>query len=238
MRPGNDKEANTMMTSIRNTTVRKAMLLALVLLITPLLVSCEDTDAEALAQLAVDWAVGKGVMTLRCEGEGQTNCEYDLNEVALGVYITGVKLATSWDRSPEMQAALDAGDVVLNQEEADELAERGAREGDLDLIDQAIEARPEDWSYHDQQAAVLLADGKIEDAEDSFSTAEALVDERIMNGGDCFVLQRNLLTNRIAALEIQLEKYPDNIELKNRYAAAQGQLEILESGGPGNPCGW
>lgn len=227
-----------MTTSIWNTTLRKAIMLALVLLITPLLVSCEDSDAEAIAQLAMDWAQEKGIMTLRCEGEGQTNCQYDLNEVALGVYITGVKLATSWDRSPEMQAALDAGDVVLNQEEADELAERGAREGDLDMINQAIEARPEDWSYHDQQAAVLLANGKVEDAEDSFSTAEALVDERIMNGGDCFVLQRNLLTNRISALEIQLGKYPDNVELKDRYAAATQELEILESGGPGNPCGW
>lgn len=222
--------------SIRKSMSHKIAFIVVVLLVTPLLASCEDADAEYIAQLAIDWAVEKGIMSLRCEGEGQTDCQYDLNEVTLGVYLGMVKFGTALNRSPEMQAALDAGDVVLNQEQADELAEKGAREGDLELIDQAIEARPEDWSYHDQRAAVSLSSGNIEDAEDSFSTAEALVEERIMNGGDCFVLQRNLLTNRITALEIQLDKFPENIELRERYAAAQAQLEALESGNPGSPC--
>ena len=224
------------MRSIQKKTSRKVLLLVILLLITPLLAACENSDSEYLAQLAVDWAVEKGIMTLRCEGEGQTNCTYDLNEMTLGFYLGTVKWATGKNRSPATQAALDAGDVVYNQEQADELAERGAREGDLSLIDQAIESRPDDWSYHDQRASVLLASGDTEGAEQSFSKAEALVDTRIANGGDCFVLQRNLLNNRIAALEIQLDKKPENVELNDQYAGAHEQLQALESGGPGSPC--
>lgn len=226
-----------MTTSIRKTKSHKVVLLAVILLITPMLVSCENGDYEYIAQLAVDWAVEKGIMTLKCEGEGQTDCQYDLNETALGMYLGMVKLGTSMGRSPEMQAALDAGDVVLNQEQADELVEQGAREGKLDLIDQAIESRPEDWSYHDQRASVLLASGEVEAAEESFSKAEKLVDDRIEGGGDCYVLQRNLLNNRIAALETQLDKDPANAELNDRYAGAHEQLQALESGSPASPCG-
>lgn len=235
MLPGNEMEVK-LMRSIQEKASRKVLLIVVLLLLTLLLVACENSESEFLAQLAVDWAVEKGIMSLRCEGEGQTNCTYDLNEMTLGFYLGTVKWATSKNRSPEMQAALDAGDVVYNQEQADELVERGARKGDLSLIDQAIESRPDDWSYHDQRASVLLASGDIEGAEQSFSKAEALVDSRIANGEDCFVLQRNLLNNRIAALEIQLDKKPADGELNDRYAGAYEQLQALESGGPGSPC--
>lgn len=212
-------------------------MLAAVFVMTPLLTACEDAEAEMMAQLAVDWAVTKGLMTLECQGPGQTDCTYDLNKGALAFYLGTAKLGTALTgRSPEMQAALDAGDVVYDQEVADELAEQGAREGDLSKIDQAIESRPEDWSYHDQRAALLMAQGNVQEAEASFAQAESLVDERIASGDDCTVLQRNLLNNRIAALEIQLERDPTSAELNDRLAGAHEQLQALESGGPGSPC--
>lgn len=217
--------------------LRRILLLPLILLITPLLTACESAEAEFFAELAVDWATEKGIMSLECEGSGQSNCTYDLNETVLGVYITGVKIGTAFGRSPEIQAALDAGDVVYNQEQADELAEQGAREGDLSLIDQAIESRPDDWSYHDQRASVLTAQGNLAAADESFAKAESLVQDRIAAGESCYKLQRNLLNNRIAALEIQLDKDPSNAELNDRYAGAFEQLNALESGGPASPCG-
>ena len=226
-----------MMRSPKNRTVRKVLLLAAVLLMANLLAACEDAEAEYLGQLAVDWAVQKGILSLNCTGAGQTDCEYDLNEGTLGLYLAGAKIATFMNRSREEQAALDAGDLVYNQEKADELAEQGAREGDLSLIDQAIASRPGDWSYHDQRASLLLAQGDIAAADTSFAEAESLVNERIANGESCTVLQRNLLNNRIAALQIQLDKNPENAELNDRYAGAHEQLQALESGAPGSPCG-
>lgn len=213
------------------------LVLLLFILATPLLSACEDAEAEYMAQLAVDWAVEKGIMSLNCRGAGGTDCEYDLNETMLGIYIGGVKLGTAFGRSPDLQAALDAGDVILNQEQADELAEAGAESGDLGKIDQAIQARPEDWSYRDQRGAVLLAQGNVQAADESFAEAEALVQNRIAGGESCYALQRNLLNNRIAALETQLDKKPADVELNDRFAGAHEQLQALESGGPGSPCG-
>jgi hypothetical protein len=226
-----------MMKGFRSMKISRWPILLLFILATPLLSACEDAEAEYMAQLAVDWAVQKGIMSLNCSGPGGTDCEYDLNETMLGIYIGGVKLGTAFGRSPELQAALDAGDVILNQEQADELVKAGAESGDLDKIDQAIEARPEDWSYRDQRGAVLLSQGNVQAADASFAEAEALVQERISAGESCQALQRNLLNNRIAALETQLEKNPADAELNDRFAGAHEELQALESGGPGSPCG-
>jgi len=225
-----------MMTYLRNIR-RPALLLALVLLLVPLLAGCNDADSEAVAQLAVDWAVEKGLMSYNCSGPSQSDCEYDLNETSLAVYIGLAKVGTMLGRSSEMQAALDAGDVVLAQEQADELVQAGAAEGNLEKIDQAIEARPDDWSYRDQRGALLLVQGDIEGADASFAQAEQLVEKRVADGESCYVLQRNLLNNRIAALETQLDKDPGNAELNDRYAGAHEQLQALENGGPADPCG-
>jgi tetratricopeptide (TPR) repeat protein len=226
-----------MMRSQRRTLLDRGLVVVALVLLSPLLAACEDADSEAIAQLAVDWAVEKGLMSLECSGPGQSDCTYDLNEAALGAYLGIARIGGSLGgMSPEMQAALDAGDVVQVQEEDDELAEKGAREGNLELIDQAIESRPEDWSYHDQRAALLLAQGDTAAAEKSFAEAESLVDKRIAANEDCYILKRNLLNNRMAAINIQLDRYPTNAELNDRLAGAHEQLQALEAGGPGSPC--
>jgi hypothetical protein len=227
-----------MMKSQSHTLRRRILVLAVAVLVTPLLGACDDAESEFIAQLAVDWATEKGLLTLQCQGPGQTDCTYDLNEAALGVYIGLARTAgaLTGGLDPATAAALDAGDVVRTQEEDDELAEKGAREGDISLIDQAIESRDQDWSYRDQRAALLLAQGDEQGAQASFAKAESLVQERIDAGGDCVTLRRNLLNNRINAIEIQLDQFPSNVELNDRLAGAHEELQALQSGGPGSPC--
>ena len=134
--------------------------------------------------------------------------------------------------------ALDAGDVVLKQEQADDLVEKGAQEGDLDLIEQALQLRPDDWSYIDNKAAVQLAKGDLEAAGKSFEKSEEIVKSRAAGGERCDVLYRNMLNHRISALETQNQRTQGqpNAELHNRLAEAHDRLAALNSVGPGSPC--
>ena len=203
-----------------------------------LLSACESAEQEAFLNFAVQWATSKGLISLKCEGPGQDNCEYELNETALGVYIALGRGANIFAGDKRVGNALDAADVVLNQEKADDLVEKGAQEGDLSLIDQALESRPDDWSYIDNKAAVQLANGDLEEADKSFEKSEMIVKDRVEGGESCVKLSRNMLHHRISALETQIQRTQgqSNAELHDRLAEAHDQLAALNSGGPGSPC--
>lgn len=216
----------------------RILLLVAVIAAGPLLTACESAEQEAFLNFAVQWAVSKGLISLRCEGGGNQNCEYDLNEGALGTYLTLGRVANVFARDKSIGIALDAGDVVLKQEQADELVDKGAQEGDLDLIEQALQLRPDDWSYIDNKAAVQLANGDLEGADKSFEKSEEIVKSRAAGGEKCDVLYRNMLNHRISALETQIQRTQGqaNAELHDRLAEAHDRLAALNSVGPGSPC--
>ena len=100
----------------------------------------------------------------------------------------------------DLDAALIAGPVVKSVAEADALADEGMRTRDPAKLDEAIEARPGDWNYHDQKGAILGINGASDDALASFTASEQLVEARIDEGGSCRGLYQNMLRGRIARL--------------------------------------
>lgn len=210
-------------------------LAALLVIAVPLLAACEDADSEFFLQLAADWAVEKGLMSLNCAGD-PSDCQYDLNEVALGRYITLGRLGAMFSEDGQLiNAALDGAEVVRAQEEADELAAAGTEQRDLTLIDQAIALRPGDWSYHDQRAALLLGQNDDAAAQASFAESERLVRERIRAGASCRPLMLNMLRHRAIALEANV-KYDPELGVLDQLTAVQNDIADLEDGLPSTWC--
>jgi hypothetical protein len=195
-------------------------------LLLPLLSACEDTElVDFLAEMAVEWAQEKQIL----------NENEEIDWVQVGSY----QLQRMWSGTTgdnELDAALEAGPVVHNFHQADSLANQGLDEGNVDKIDQAIDLRPDDWSYYDKKAAVLVTQGDQLAAERNFEEAEWLVDDRIENGGNCQVLQLNLYRNREQALLSQMEGNPNNGALLNALDDTQSQIYYLETNDPQSPC--
>lgn len=204
--------------------LRSRLFLILSLLIAPiLLTSCDPEDVDFLAELAVEYAQGKGIL----------NEEGDLKWRTLVTY--GVA-GTTGDR--ETDAALQAGVVVKGMESADELAQQGAEEGDPKKIQSAINIRPGDWSYREQHAALLMAQGDGNGAIAAFEASDQLINERIDAGGECEFLRLNQLRHREQAILTQMQRQPTNDDLINTFDGllleTQDEIADLESGGSGN----
>ena len=210
-------------------------LAAMLVIAVPLLAACEDAESEFFLKLAADWAVEKKLLSLNCTGD-PPDCQYDLNEVALGAYITVGRLGAIVREDGQLiNAALDGAEVVRKQEEADELAAAGTEQRDLDLINQAIALRPGDWSYHDQRAALLLGQNDDAAAQASFAESERLVRERIKAGASCRPLMLNMLRHRANALEANV-KYDPELGVMDQLTAVQNDIADLEGGAPSTWC--
>lgn len=189
------------------------------LLAAPLLAGCTQED--------LDWIVAEGRAWARANGliDEQGKLDY------VGIGLWYFNPATD----PGARAALDAGMVAKGIEDADQLAQQGAANGDLGLLEQAIDRRPQDWSYQEQKGALLLAQGDAAGSEAASGQATELVQERIAGGGDCRSLARNLLTHRQMALQTQLAARP-NDALQTKLDETNLELSLLAEGQPTLLC--
>jgi len=192
-----------------------ARLLAALLVAAPLLTACTQDDFAFVQSLAKEWAAGKGLL----DSTGKP----DYFNIAL--------LLADPSSDPEAAAALQAGMVVKGVEDTDRLAQQGAAEGDLTKIDAAIRARPSDWSYQEQKAALLLAQGDAAAAQAANEKSESLVRDRLQAGGNCRTLARNMFTHRLNALHAQAIRAP-SAELIERINQTQAVLDQLIAGQP------
>lgn len=209
--------------------------MAFLMIAAPALAACEDAESEFFLQLASDWAVEKGLLSYSCTGPSTSDCEYNLNEVALGAYIALGRLGNALSQDRGINAALDSAEVVRQQEQADELAAAGTERADLSLIDQAIALRPNDWSYQEQRAALLIAQGDDSGAQAAFAASETLVQERIRGGARCQPLMLNMLHHRAAALEAQARRDPTGGILE-QLGSVQNDILDLQEGAPSAWC--
>jgi hypothetical protein len=199
------------MTSVLTSKVRRAALVVGLVLITPTLSACTQEDVDWLYDLAVDWGTANGVI------DQAGNINYGRAVMQLFGLPSG---------DPLVDAALDAGSVVANLEDAERLAREGVESGDIAKVEAAIEARAKDWGFHELKAALLMGQDDADGADEAFSDSEDLVGDQISKGGDCTLLARNMYTHRINALETQLGLQP-NAQLSSKAAETQGYLDAI-----------
>jgi hypothetical protein len=135
-----------------------------------------------------------------------------------------------------LDAAFEVGPIAHSVYQADQLAAEGMTKRDPSKLDEAIAKRPKDWNYRDQKAAILAANGDQESAQDAIAESEALVAQRIQDGGSCRGLQQNMLRGREAALQRQLEDSPDDPILLELLMDTQDMLYEVNTNGPASPC--
>jgi hypothetical protein len=107
---------------------------------------------------------------------------------------------------------------------------------DPSKLDQAIAKRPGDWNYQDEKAAILASNGDEKSAEAAISESEALVAQRILEGGSCRGLHQNMLRGREAALQRQLKDHPGNSILIGLLVDTQDTLRKVNTNDPASPC--
>ena len=192
-----------------------ARLLFVLIFAAPLLTACTEDDLAFITGLAKEWAAEKGLL----DSAGKPDL------IGIGL------LMANPSSDPQAAAALEAGLVVKGLEDADRLAKQGAEEGDLKKIDAAISSRPSDWSYQEQKAALLLAQGDAAAAQAANEKSESLVRDRLQAGGNCRTLARNMFTHRLNALHAQAIRAP-SAELIERINQTQAVLDQLIAGQP------
>jgi hypothetical protein len=212
-----------------------AAVLALILLL-PLLSACDDDGlAEMAAEMALEWAEEKNLVSVSTEGDISVDyIQIGLYETQRGINYLRGKGATTGDEA--LDAALDIAPIARSIRDADRFAAEGMASDDPAKMDQAIAARPNDWNYRDQKAAVLAANGNSEGASDSIAESENLVNQRIADGGSCRGLKQNMLRGREQALEQQLAGDPENSVLLDLLARTRAELFALNNNEAGSPC--
>jgi hypothetical protein len=209
--------------------------LALILLL-PLLSACEDDGlAEMVAEMALEWAEEKSLVSVSGDGDISVNyVQIGLYELQRGANWLKGEGSTTGDKA--LDAALDIAPIAKDIRDADKFAAEGMATGDPAKMDQAIAARPNDWNYRDQKAAVLAANGDSEGASDAIAESENLVKQRIADGGSCRGLKQNMLRGREQALEQQLADDPENTVLLDLLARTRAELYALNNSEANSPC--
>jgi len=209
---------------------KRLLLLVLLLIISFNLTACADSGmVDELLEMAIEWADQRDLIDV--DGEGNIGVNY----VQVGLYEAERRWAgTTGD--DELDAALIAGPVIKSVADADALAAEGMRSRDPAKLDAAIAARPGDWNYHDQKAAILGINGDTNAALDAFARSEQLVEARINDGASCRGLYQNMLRGRINALREQLGNDPDNVFNDAALKQAEQQMADLNGNAPGNVC--
>ncbi len=126
------------------------------------------SDRALVRSFAEDW--------MRSRNMHPTNEDGSPNLVA--ALNIGRRAITGRSGNAEVDAVLDAYEVLSNLHEADKLMEQGRRDGDPDAMDQAIARRPEDWTYRTSRATLALASGDVESWQAQQDKAEEIVVER------------------------------------------------------------
>jgi hypothetical protein len=202
------------MIAVITSKARRTALIVGLVLITPTLSACTQEDIDWLFEIGEEWGRANEVI------DSAGNINYGKAVMQLFGLPSG---------DPLVDAALDAGSVVANLEDAERLAREGVETGDIAKVEAAIAARAKDWGFHEQKAALLMAQGDSAGADRAFADSEGLVRTQISKGGDCNLLARNMFTHRINALETQLGLQP-NGQLSSKASETQGILDAIAAG--------
>lgn len=194
---------------------KRICVVLLVLLLSLALNACSDAELDSMLNFMEEWAYVNDIW----DGE---NLDYGkLSRELAGDTVDKIV------GGPE-QTALEVFTVVDDIQKADELARQGTMENKPELIDQAIKLRPDDWTYRQRQAAMLLSGGDVAGYEDSTENSYALVQQAINNGADCKVAHRNYYEHQVESLEFVSDRTIGADALNQEVADAELWLDHPE----------
>jgi hypothetical protein len=229
----------------RSLLAKKSVLILVLVLATPLLAGCNIEVSDLMLELALEWATEKDL--IGCYPEGAEDCEPNLNYTEIGAYAIG------WGSDRNVQAAFDTASTVNSINNADALADEGFATGDASLIQQAIDARPNDWSYDQQLSVLHLSQGNEQAASEAELDSEQKAQEHLeatlnaenMSDGDpqahaaCVSTYTNVYRQREQALIAQIDKDPNasNVDfLISQLDLVRSRIsQVVENNGS-NPC--
>ncbi len=131
-----------------------------------ILEGCTQKDWQLLRGWRDEWMEEHNLRVTDDQGE------FDLGR-AIGA---GINYLVS-ERDPEVEAALGAYTVIDNINRSDKLMEEGRQNRDAEKMDQAIQNRPDDWTYRTSRGALALEQGDVDAAQEQFDVADAIVQQ-------------------------------------------------------------
>jgi succinate dehydrogenase/fumarate reductase flavoprotein subunit len=246
------------------------MMIALCLFLT----ACEDADAELAIDLAIEWAFENGMVTCIDDAADPATCEIKLTN-GFYRYVGGDVIGDAVSKIPvigglgelagemiqgennpmtqEARDLVDTGMTAKDIVQADALADQGLAQSDPAKIQEAIEMRPNDWSYDEKLSVIYLANGEQQDASDAQNQAQAKAEEHLagtlasegLEKSDqeayeaCKRTYISLYSHRESALVQQLNKMEDSEDptvLIQQLDLARKYLADLNGDLPGNQC--
>jgi len=206
--------------------IKRALLILGISIQAFLLVGCSDTEL-------VGFLFGSWLSETQIVQGDSINWEALANEIAED----RKKILTN-----DQEAVSLAGfEVIGSLEKADELAEEGAAQQDLEKINQAIDQRPQDWSYVEKLGAVKMALGDSNDANNEFENADTLVINNSHSYTGCITNRTNQLRHRISALSEQLNISVSTpgvnpAEVQKALEDTQKELDTIQETGKTDFC--
>jgi len=172
---------------IRGDFPRIALLSLLALTMLLVLTACEEGDVQLVKDFAQEWAKSK-----------------DLDPSTLeGIVNIGARAGGGSTGDDEADAALDAGMVIKNIQDADNLMDQGRKNRDAAAMDKAIKKRPEDWSYNVSRASLALEQGDLKGYHRYRNEAWRLIDYGISNPRR-YIQYTNQRINELEAVKARL----------------------------------
>ncbi|NQS92577.1 MAG: hypothetical protein HQ574_09225 [Chloroflexi bacterium] len=176
--------------------ITKYKLILLLILTLPILflTACDDADLDLIGLVIEAWAEENGLYK-----DGKFS-PYPMAQKAAEDTIGGIT-----NKEPFIQ--LDGLDVIRDIETADKLASEALVDFDTSKISSAVSIRPLDWRLHEQEGAVWLANQNSAAAESAYAQSDELLQESLLNGGNCLALRRSQLQTRLGTLWEAVKTY-------------------------------
>ncbi|MBI4318813.1 MAG: hypothetical protein HY675_10005 [Chloroflexi bacterium] len=131
--------------------LKRAIVIAMVGFLLVGLPACTQGDVDLVIDFIEEWARYKKIHPTNADG---------------GVNLEGVANIATREMGfstgdEEADAAIDAGKVIHNLQEADKLMDEGRQNRDPAKMDEALKKRPDDWSYNLSRANLALEQGEM-----------------------------------------------------------------------------
>ena len=173
----------------------KRVTLVLLLLMTVVLSGCSGAESDWVGLFIDTWLTTNGLANFIGE-------EADVGKIIDYVFDEAVGAIAP---SPE-DTAIDAAEATIRDiEKADDLLESAFATNDMNKIKQAQQLRPDDFTYHEAEAAQWMVEGNGAAASSATTASDLLVIDFVEQGGDCRSARLNQLQTRRNILVQQLD---------------------------------